>query len=278
MSRIYFHSPSGSAEVNGRERAHAGFLCNELLFVALGINTFTDAQPYRALLPEDCYALRHKDDRSFFEAFRTWSSVQMSAMYRLPDGRETNVFEVSLNTAVAMGSDAICLLAKLHGQCEIHAYVEGPNRAWLAGIIEQGIKDKILRVWEKDHYGGWPAVIELLKSRDDEPVVTSYSVTEQFPNSGIARNHGDWQITVSHEEIKKKYKLEESDNPSDWIADYRSDLWLDLTESEQWRLAMDGLRNYNVTGTVEMKPETFAIQGYGDGLSGFDIASMLFKE
>jgi len=27
-----------------------------------------------------------------------------------------------------------------------------------------------------------------------------------------------------------------------------------------------------------MKPETFAVQGYGDGLSGFDIAAMLFEE
>ncbi|GAA4304598.1 hypothetical protein GCM10023178_11830 [Actinomadura luteofluorescens] len=29
-------------------------------------------------------------------------------------------------------------LARLHAQCELHGYVEGPNRAWLADVIDQG--------------------------------------------------------------------------------------------------------------------------------------------
>jgi hypothetical protein len=256
VSRIYFHSPSGTAEVSGRERAYAGMICNNLLFVALGISTFTDAEPYRKLLPLDSYVHRHSNDAQFFAAFRTWSFAQMGAMYQLPDGRETNVFEASLNTAVAMGSDPIRLLAKLHGQCEIHAYVEGPNRAWLADIIEQGVKDKILRVWENDFYGGWPAVVKLLRSRDDEPIVTSYSVTEQFPNRYIAQEYGEWE-------------------PDE--EDPNGDSWYELPEEEQWNFAMDGLRYYNQEGTIEMKPETFAIQGYGDGLSGFDIIATLVR-
>lgn len=256
MSRIYFHSPSGRAEVSGRERAHAGMICSDLFSVALGIGAFTDTEPYRTLLPEDCYVLREQNQRQFFESFRTWSFVHRGAMYRLPDGSQMNVFEATLNTAVAMGSDAIRLLAKLHGQCEIHAYVEGPNRAWLADIIEQGVKEKILRVWENDNYGGWPAVIELLRSRDDEPVVTSYSVTWQFPNRYVAQ-YGQW---------------EPGENDPD------GDSWYELPSEEQWQLAMEGLRTYNETGAVEMKPETFGVQGYGDGRSGFDIAAMLSLE
>jgi hypothetical protein len=176
------------------------------------------------------------------------------ATFHLPDGTQANVFETTLNTAVVMGSDHIRLLAKLHGQCEIHAYVEGPNRAWLADIIEQGIKDKVLRVWEKDFYGGWPAVVELLRSRDDEPVVTSYSVTEQFPNRFVASEHGSWDATLDN------------------------DRWYDLSDAEQWQFAMDGLRKQNESAHLEIKPETFAQQGYGNGMSGFDIVSMLYSE
>lgn len=258
MSSIKFHSPSGMVEVSGRERAYAGTLCHEMLCATLGINgNFTESERYRRLLHPDCYVLRERDNHLFFDRLRTWIFAGFGAMFLLPDGRQTNVFECSLNTAVAMGSDPIRLLAKLHGQCEIHAYVEGSNRAWLANIIEQGVKDKILRLWPDVAYGGWNAVVELLRSRDDEPVVTSYSVCDSFPNKYVAQEYGEW--------------VPEPDDPE-------GDAWYDLPHAERWRLAMDGLRKYNVTGTVEMKPETFAVQGYGDGLSGFDVVAMLFEE
>lgn len=251
MSRIYFHSPSGTAEVSGRERAHAGLLCHELFCVSLGVNgrytDHSDIKRYRRILPSDCY-VRSAPDERFFETLRTWMLAGFGATFYLSDGTQANVFETTLNTAVVMGSDPIRLLAKLHGQCEIHAYVEGPNRAWLAGIVEQGVKDKVLRTWEKDFYGGWPAVVELLRSRDDEPVVTSYSVTEQFPNRHVAE------------------------------VDYDSDTWYDLPDAEQWRLAMDGLRKQNEIAHLEIEPETFAQQGYGNGMSGFDIMDLLYSE
>src|SRR5580765_4749066 len=135
MSRIYFHSQHGTAEVSGRERGQAGLLCHELMCVALGINgRFSEPDRYRKILPPDCYALTIRV-REFFGSLRTWMLVGFGSAFHLPDGTQVNVFEATLNTAVAMGSDPIRLLAKLHGQCEIHAYVEGPNRAWLADII-----------------------------------------------------------------------------------------------------------------------------------------------
>jgi hypothetical protein len=36
-------------------------------------------------------------------------------------------------------------LARLHGQCEVHGWVAGKNRAWLADIIETGRETAILR-------------------------------------------------------------------------------------------------------------------------------------
>lgn len=276
MSRIYFHSPSGTAEVSGRERAHAGLLCHELLCVALGINgSFVEQEKYRQLLPADSYLLKAKSNLEFFRDFCTWMFAHFGACFQLPDGTKANVFETALNTTVAMGSEPMRLLAKLHGQCEIHAYVEGPNRAWLADIIEQGIEDKILRVWEGDCYGGWPAVVELLRSRDDEPVVTSYSVTDQFPNRHVALQSGTWDIPVDHEAIKQKYELTEDDDLTGYEADYKSDTWYELPDDEQWRVAMAGLRKQNEKSTLEMKPETFARQGYGNGMSGFDIIAAI---
>lgn len=258
MSSIFFHSSSGTVAVSGRERAYAGMLCHELLCAALGINgNFTESARYRRLLPPDCYVLGETNNHLFFDRLRTWMFAGFSAAFQLPDGRTANVFETALNTAVAMGSDPIRLLAKLHGQCEIHAYAEGPNRAWLANIIERGVKDKILRVWENDNYGGWLKVIDLLRNRDDEPIVTSYSVTDQFPNRYIAREYSAWKPG--------------EDDPD-------GDSWYELPPTEQWQFAMQGLRKLNETGKVEIKPETFAMQGYGNGLSGFDIVAMLVGE
>jgi hypothetical protein len=227
------------------------------------------------MLPPDSYVLAQTNERMFFDSLRTWMLAGFGAMLHLPDGTQVNVFETTLNTSVAMGSDPMRLLAKLHGQCEIHAYVEGPNRAWLADIIEQGIEDKILRVWQKDFYGGWPAVVELLRSRDDEPVVTSYSVTEQFPNSYVARTYGSWEVALDPDAIKQMYELSDDDDLSEYEATYRSDLWYELSNTEQWRFAMEGLRKHNEMAHLEIEPETFARQGYGNGMSGFDIMAML---
>lgn len=281
MSRIYFHSPSGTAEVSGRERANAGILCHELLCVSLGINgrytDHSDMERYRTILPSDCY-VRSATDERFFETLRTWALAGFGAKFQFSNGKQIPTLHASLNTAVVMGSDPIRLLAKLHGQCEIHAYAEGPNRAWLAGIIEQGIKDKVLRVWEEDFYGGWPAVVELLRSRDDEPVVTSYSVTRQFPNRFIAYEQGVWDATLDPEALRQKYELTDDDDLTEWESTYKSDLWYDLPDAEQWRFAMEGLRKQNERSHLEIKPETFAQQGYGNGMSGFDIVSMLYSE
>jgi hypothetical protein len=281
MSRIYFHSPSGTAEVGGRERAYAGLLCHKLFCVSLGITgrytDHSDIERYRKILPSDCYVCSQPDER-FFETLRTWMLAGFGAMFHLPNGTQANVLETTLNTAVVMGSDPIRLLAKLHGQCEIHAYVEGPNRAWLAGIVEQGIQNKVLRVWEKDFYGGWPAVVELLRSRDDEPVVTSYSATKQFPNRFIASEHGSWDATPDLEAIKQEYELTDDDDLTEYASTYKSDRWYDLPDAEQWQFAMDGLRKQNESAHLEIKPETFAQQGYGNGMSGFDIIALLYSE
>ena len=113
-------------------------------------------------------------DRVNLELSHGFSGRQVLADH---DGTPLRGFDLQLNTVLAFGSDPACLFARLDGQCELHAYVEAPHRAWLAAVIEAGRASGLYRVG-----AGWEDVVALLRSRDDEPVVTSYSVTESFPS------------------------------------------------------------------------------------------------
>lgn len=280
MSTIYFHSPSGEARVSGAERAHAQLLCTEYFLMALGVDSFSEAKEYRKLLPTGAYPLSSREDKAFFESFRIYCNGFLGDSYLImpATGKPINLFHAALNSMVAGGSDAIRLLAKLHAQSEIHCYVEGKNRAWLADVIAQGVKDKILRTWGKydDARTGWQSVIGLLRTRDDEPVVTSYSVTEQFPNYYTAKEYEGWKPAMTPALIRGKYELSEDEDTTEWEADYISEVWDELPDAEKWRLAMTGLREANKRGHLEIDPETLATQGYGDGLSGFDIYAAMY--
>jgi hypothetical protein len=134
-----------------------------------------------------------------------------------------------LNTVLVVGNDPLCLYARLHGQCEIHAYVEGPNRTWLANVIRDGLEYGVYRP-----EAGWESVVTLLRNREDEPVVTSYSICESFPNRDVA----DW---VPPGEA----------NEDD---DAHEDAWYDLDADERWRLAMTALR-VDTESLRELQPE-----------------------
>jgi hypothetical protein len=88
-----------------------------------------------------------------------------------------DVFDLVLNTAEILGSDAVRFLARMHGQCEIHAWIESCDREWAAGIIEDGLENRVMR---PDM--GWDAVTALLRDGRDTPVVMSYSVCDEFPS------------------------------------------------------------------------------------------------
>ena len=149
------------------------------------------------------------------------------------------------------GSDVIKLLARLHAQCDIHAYVRGKNRNWFADIIEHGREYNILR---KDQ--GWEEIVKMLRKNDRETVVTSYSVCESFPNAGVA----DWKAPYN-----KEY-----DEP-DW------DKWYDISDDRQWYLALRGLRK-NGSKLIEFCPETRNDVRFGPtGMTVFDLHDKLYK-
>jgi hypothetical protein len=248
MSRIYFHSEHGTAELRGSERAYMGSFCQRLLTIAIGADDeyelTSHPSPLRELLPDGHYLKDISPDasngRSFLQSLRTWLHVGDGALgikYR------TTPFDAALNTACVIGSDAVKLMARLHGQCELHAFVEGANRDWLASIIEKGRQQSVFRADM-----GWETIITLLRSRSDCPIVTSYSVCQQFPNPSIAG----------------------------WKDEREGDAFWDLPNEDRWKLALTGLRESK--GGLEMTPDNWAEFYFMDGITGFILREEAYNK
>jgi hypothetical protein len=228
-----------------------GFIGNLFeVSLGLGMDDDTPSSPsiYRGLLAQGHY-LHGIHGKQFTESLKCALSVMMGEVFRV-EGKPVNLFSAQLNTALNIGGDEVKLMARLHGQCEIHCYVEGANRDWLAGIIERGIKIGLFREAE-DWETGWSNVITLLRSRNDCPVVTSFSVCEQFPNPGVA----DWEAPVV-------------DGEKNW------DAWYDLPSEKQWELSLQGLR---AQPSLEMKPDNWKDYYFRDAVDGFGLAEYARK-
>ena len=175
-------------------------------------------------------------------------------------GHSWNMFHLQLNTAQVVGGDALKFCARMHGQCEIHAWVNGSNRQWLANIITGGLSTGILRESPLG-YGGWRVVIDLLEKRSDCPVVTSYSVCEGFPNAWLVREHlqeSEWPDSLSDLDQSSEHFNE----------DFNNAFW-DLDGSAQWALAMAALKLSG--GSLEMTPDNWNDYYFGDGRTAFDL-------
>lgn len=215
-----FHSPScEDVHIRGWERAHMG-------------GTVTDIAA--AFLPENVENIRERLNPRHYLANGPLNPIHIrnavavgdnisrgGAVLLDHDGTELSSFTLQLNTALAVGSDPVCLFARLHAQCEIHCYVEGPNRTWLAGLIDDGLKSGLYRTG-----AGWTELGELLLHRDDEPVVTSYSVSEGFPDPHLGEGVPPAWVPTRIDEYGEAV----------W------DDWYEVDKAEQWRLCMDNLR------------------------------------
>lgn len=249
MSRVYFHSPSGEAELRGTERHWMAGLVTRIAEGLLNINDRDDVDRLLRLIPGDHYL--RKDDRSpgwlapWANTFRTsWSGFFSETTFSWRD-QPLNAFSINLNTALKVGNDQIKLAARLHAQCEIHAWVDGPNRVRLADIIDEGLASGLYRrtlryssadgTWT-ERPQGWESVVALLRLRDDEPVVTSHSSGDQFPNC-----------------------------PG---ADY--DEWSELPSEQQWEMGMARLRADTASG-LELTPGDWKDFNFRHGLTVFDI-------
>jgi hypothetical protein len=230
MSRIYFHSTSDTLAIAGAERAHAAVLCERLAATQLDC-LWED--PMLDFLKRTGW----QESKGSITSSCLWLHGDESVV--LPNGAETERWLLGLNTAMAVGNDIISLLAHMHAQCEIHGWVRGSNRWWLARLIDSGRAMKILR---PDM--GWEELSTFLKSSADEPVVTSYSVTDQFPNQYIAH-----------------------------VPEENHEWWSKQSVEDQWRMAMEGLKTQN----TEWKPNSWRYphKVFGAGYTLFDLRNML---
>lgn len=280
MSRVYFHSPSGDAELLGREFYWLGHLAAGPAKAAWdldGSGAFERACDLLKLAPEvpdgdyganylhkDMRAAMAQEERNkaIYAAWRPGTPLGRSGADHGPsrflvealktrlavDGLELALFgvrlhttDIGLNTALLAGSDQVALAAKIHGWCVKHTWLEGPDRAWLADLIEQGMESGLYRAgmgWDgpATEHGSGPGVIPFLRACDDEPVVLSHSVDDSFPNSSV----GDWMPPWPEGVARDWNALTEEQQAQ---RSRRDEEWYELPDERQWEISMAGLRS-----------------------------------
>lgn len=263
MSRMYFSTVDETAEVKGWERAWLGGLVQD---VALGVFDLDDhTDELLQLVNPQHYASKYRDTGANIHqvasmlgvALRTDMTGDATAprgeSLFLWRGKPLSAHGLVLNTAVAVGNDAVKLAARLHAQSEIHAWIHPRDRVWVAEIIEQavatGIYRDTLRTYPLkgqpafvDEPSGWRDVIALLRSDLPGPVVTHYSITDEFPNRRV--------------------------------AEVPFDVWEDLDAVEQWRLAFESLSigawSRRLTG-LRIMPDDWQSFRFHHNLTAFDL-------
>jgi hypothetical protein len=258
MSRIYFHSPSGDAQVLGSERAHLGSITQDVSTAHL-ISTIGTYSLHRVLHPTSM-ARRYVSENGILDhrmlSFALGSFGDDEGAF-VHNGKRVNHWFLLLNTLIQQSGDSMRLAARIHAQCEVHGYVEGPDRAWLADLIEGARTDGVFRAAM-----GWESVIELLRTRDDEPVVMSYSVCDSFPNA--------WSTTWNPEPVERADDEDEEEDDRE--------AWYQLSHAEQWATGLAWLRDEDANGRRRLRPDTWLDFGFGDGLTAVDLANSLTQE
>jgi hypothetical protein len=243
MSRITFESKERSVDVRGSERFHAGYLTDKLTSI------FLDVKSNRKLLIKAVPSGHHlhrlnTEDRDFEDLFET--SLNYGSLNLELNGHPIDSFHLRLNTASAVGDDSVKLLARIHAQCEMHCFVEGPNRSWMADIIDNAS----VEVFRPD--AGWDQVVELLRESNEGPVVMSYSVTESF----LSTVGTEW---VSEMFAKLDVDDEEAVNENGYTAwDQLEEDWYELDQDTKWDYASRWLAK-NGSKRLEITPEAWPV-------------------
>ncbi len=280
MSRVYFHSPSGEAELWGGEHHWLHNRVTDTALAALDLERcwerwlgMVDASGHCAYLAHPAFTGGHE---GWLRALSTVITINEDA-FRWK-GAPFDVFSLKLNTALDAGGP-MTLAARIAGQAEVHGFCEGSDRAWLAGLIDEGLESGAFRrnTGYPERNESWEHVTAFLRSCDDEPVVMSYSVCDSFPN----RRAAGWEPPPGTDLTPDWAK----EAPGEWAAcDYKDDyyderknaLWCDLGHDEQWRTAMDGIRAN--PGRLRLAPGDWDDFGFGHGLSAADLTAPDYAE
>lgn len=253
MGAITFESKERSVKVSGSERFYAGYVTERLT------SAFLDIEGNKELLLKAVPASHHL--RSMEINSHQWAKNFELALYHGNlklniNGKNFNGFNLALNTASAVGDDAVKMLARIHAQCEIHGFVSGKNRQWMANIIDNAA----IEVFRPN--SGWVEVVELLRESEDGPVVMSYSVTEDF----LSTIGYEW---VSDTFSKQDVADEEAVNENGYTAwDQAQEDWYDLDRDTKWGYADQWFTSHADKG-LEISPDAWPIAfGFNEMTAG----------
>lgn len=251
MSRVYFNDGQREAELWGSERAYAGMMVHNAALMVLNPCGFRSDERLRQFIDPKSYLVDsfQRSTRSFGEEFtRAWTgSLFMGKKGFAFEGKPLYPFTISLSTASLLG-DQMSIFAWIHGQSEVHGYLEGEHRDWLAGIIDKGRKRGIFR---KDQ--GWESVAAFLRESGERPVVLSYSVTDGFPG-------GDCIDPAKLE----PFQQEGDEKWDSWERYYEQ-----TSEEERWADGIEWLRSGGAN-VGALTPENIGSRAYGD-VTAFDM-------
>lgn len=292
MSRVYWHTRDGGAELSGAERGWCHHLAAGLATAAWDLTGFEVLErlgPIMQMIPEvpegryganflhrqfraAVEADRHARERSragdhghfarsggmireFVRSFDT--SLRVEPPRIVVAGHSLRLSSVNLNTALVAGSDPIRLAAKLHGWCELHCWVDGPHRAWLADVIDSGRQAGLYRPGM-----GWENVQVLLRATDTGPVVLSYSVTDQFPGPFQHPDAPAWPDGVPRR--WDALTAEQQQTREAW-----EDSWRELDPGETFDAGMVWLRAEQPW--AQITPDNLATASFGPPVTVYDL-------
>lgn len=259
MTRLYFESRTGTAEVMGWERAWLGGIADDIAMSLLDLGNEMHADRIKSLIRPGHYMISWRSDGWLGNGWRIAMETALRMLSTSTDhvlewkGHGINGWHLLLNTALLAGGDAVKLAARLHAQSELHAWVDGPDRAWMADMIENAQDAGVFRRYVKGKRynapneeisvkSGWDQVISLLREDDTGPVVTHYSVTESFPGQHV--------------------------------TDLDDRAWNRLTVDERWTESVDSLRSGRWSRTwsgLQLKPDDWEFFRIGHCLTVFDL-------
>lgn len=264
MSSINFTTRDGQAAVRGTERAYGAALAARLTAAVLELDARHTQERNRRILPEIFFqqaafnAQTDLNSGSLTDAFTHWAPLS-AMMYEegLADmriGEQTQrVDAVVINTGVVAGSDPIALLTRLHGYAEEGIIVDGPDRAWLAAIIDVGLQTHILR-----DEPGWTSAAQLLRADDRSPVVITTS-------SGAS-------LSWLQGSALGIYTANQTDQER-WAADEALEA---MSQPERWDRtigAMIQTRNSEGHWWLTLSPQTFHEPSHCELLTAFDAVA-----
>lgn len=187
-------------------------------------------------------------------------------------GHVLHHMNVALNTALAAGSDPMRLATKLQGWS--HCLIEGPDRAWVADIIDEGLAGGMFRRGTPG-VGDmrWEKITAMLRERDDEAVVTSHSTGSSFPSRYIAGLVPPWPVPGDREadDAWQQFdQLPENIREAYQGADAQfEEQWEEMTFDDRWNRALAGLRKRRPWS--RLAPETLKVQTFGPAVTAYDL-------